>query len=90
MHSRASRFYGSFTLSVNVNAAMSLSISLRLNCLDFLIKQGSHYKNGFQPQFTRYHASIDTDAPIQSLLLSVNYPLFSYDILNISVILVNF
>ena len=63
---------GPFTLSISVNAAMSIAISLQLNCSDFLRNQASHYKNGLQPRLIRYDAGVGADAPNQSLTLSVN------------------
>ena len=47
-------------------------ILLRLNCLDYLINQGNHSQNGLQPQLLIYDASVDADAPNQSLTISVN------------------
>ena len=49
-----------------------LVISLCVNCLDFLINEASYSKNGLQHQLIRYDASIDGDAPNQSLTLSVD------------------
>ena len=65
---------GSFTLSVTINTAMSLVISLWLNCLDYLINQMSHSKNRLQRQLIKYDASTDADALNQSLKLGVNRP----------------
>ena len=67
-------FKGPFTLSVRVNAAVSLVIALWLKYLDFLMNQTSHSKYGLQPQLIRYDTSIDADAPNKSLTLSVNRP----------------
>ena len=54
---------GRFTLSISGNASMLLGISLRLNCLHFLINQVSHSKNGSQPELIRYDASVDANTP---------------------------
>ena len=49
------------TMIFGIIAAMSLPISLILNCLDFLINQTSHFKNGLQPQLIGFDASVDYD-----------------------------
>ena len=56
--------------------------SIQLNCLDFLVNQVIHSKNGSQPQLIRYDTNIDADAPSQSLPLSVNrpYPVVSVEL----------
>ena len=43
------------------------SMSLWLNCLDFLINQVNHSKSGFQPQLISHDVSTDTKALNQSL-----------------------
>ena len=54
---------GKFPLNVSVNAAISIVISLWLNCLDFLMNQASHSRNGLQPQLMIDNASVDADTP---------------------------
>ena len=67
-------YKGLFTLSVSVSAAMSLVISLSLNCLDFLINQVSRSRNGLQPKLIRYDTCVEADTTNQSLTLSVKGP----------------
>ena len=45
----------------------------------------SHSKNGLQPQLILYYASVDTEAPNQSLTLFVNGPLHCLDVMVISI-----
>ena len=60
-----------FTLSISVHAAMSLVIQL----LRLLNKpKNSYSKNGLQPQWIQHNASVDADAPNQSLTPIVNRP----------------
>ena len=61
-----------FTLRVSIYAAISIAITVWLNCLDFLIFQASRFKNGFQLRLIRYYARVDADAQNKSLMLSVN------------------
>ena len=61
-----------FTLWVSIYAAISIAITVWLNCLDFLIFQASRSKNGMQLQLIRYYAIVDLDAPNESLMVSVN------------------
>ena len=52
---------------------MEVVILFLLNCLDFLINQASHSKNGLQPQLIWYYANIGADLKILQILGDGNY-----------------